>query len=299
MHCIFENGDEKQTVFLNMDNINTVLDSNAYYLDCWTCLNGYAMSDNLTTTVLSGKCVGVFSATAIIANNGANCDASLSDMAKSNFYYFYYHYLKALHEGQTRSAAFCAAQQAYGEALIKDSVNGVRAYEGNYQFNLYNLLVYHNFGVIEPNAAWPTFEAIGYISQAEQSVPKEMYHVIGHTNGTPDGERKPVEATCVNRLTQGSITVHSCTVQPLYNGYVRYALNYDAPEGLNVSVYDRPNGDLFSLNMDTFRTVGIRSTLTFDIQAEYAAAASEICIKFIRGNSASDFCVVVLPGYQK
>ena len=307
--CVFENGKEKRISFLNVDTIDNALDGNPYYLDCWTCLTGYGMTDNLTTAALNGRCVGAFSATATISGNGVNCDASLSDMAKSNFYYFYYHYLKALHEGQTRSAAFCAAQQAYGEALMKDSANGIRG-EGNYQFNLYNLLTYHNFGVIEPSVVWPTFEATGYISQAGQSVPKETYQqsgqeevpskpAIGHTSGMSSGESSPVEATCVNRLTQGSITVHSCTVQPLDNGYVRYALNYDAPEGLNVSIYDRPSGDLFNLTMDTFRTLGIRSTLMFDIQAEYAAAASEICIKFVRGNSVSDFCVVVLPGYQK
>ena len=136
-----------------------------------------------------------------------------------------------------------------------------------------------------------------YQQSGQEEVPSKP--AIGHTSGMSSGESSPVEASCVNRLAQGSITVHSCTVQPLDNGYVRYALNYDAPEGLNVSIYDRPSGDLFNLTMDTFRTLGIRSTLMFDIQAECAAAASEICIKFVQGNSVSDFCVVVLPGYQK
>ena len=165
VQCFFENDIEQRIPFLDMDIINIVLDNNPYYLDCWTCLNGYGMTDNLTTAALNGKCVGVFSATAELSSNGGNCDASLPDMARSNFFYFYYQYLKALHEGQTRSAAFCTAQRTYGEALIKDSANGIRG-EGNYQFNLYNLLAYHNFGVIEPSAAWPTFEAAGYISQA-------------------------------------------------------------------------------------------------------------------------------------
>lgn len=295
--CIFENDKEKQTSFLNTDNINTVLDGSAYYLDCWACLNGYAMANNLTTTALNGKCVGVFSATNKLSNNGANCDASLSDMAKSNFYYFYYQYLKALHEGQSRSAAFYAAQRAYGEALIKDSANSVRG-EGNYQFNLYNLLGYHNFGVIEPSAAWPTFEAAGYISQAAQSVPKEPYQPgTDSANGTPSSKASPVETTCVNRLSDGSVTVHSCTVQPLANGHVQYILDYTAPKGLVISIYNRPSGDLFNI-VETAGTSGARSTLTFDVPAEHAAAA-EICIKFVLGNSVSDFCVVLLPAYQK
>lgn len=323
VQCIFEIGDEKQISldtawdnsakeksisFLDMGNINTVLDSNAYYLDCWTCLNGYAMANNLTTAALNGKCVGVFSATADIFSDGANCDASLSDMTKSNFYYFYYQYLKALHEGQRRSAAFCSAQQAYGQALLADSANGIR-FHGNYQLNLYNLLAYHNFGVLEPSAAWPTFEAEGYISQAGQSVPKETYQqpksAIGHTNGMPSGESIPLETDCVNRLTEGSLTVHSCTVQPLDNGYVRYTLDYTAPKGLAISIFNRSTtggsgGDLFNL-LDPSETSGSRSTLTFDVRTECAAAAAEICIKFVPGNitSFSDFSVVVLPGYQQ
>lgn len=305
--CVFEGGKEKRSSFLNTDTIDSALDGNPYYLDCWTCLTGYGMADNLTTAALKGKCVGAFSATADISGNGANCDASLSDMAKSNFYYFYYQYLKALHEGQTRSAAFCAAQQAYGEALIKDSANGVRAGEGNYQFNLYNLLTYHNFGVIEPSAAWPSFEASGYISQSGQSVPKETDQqpgqmekpAIGHTNGMPSGESRPVETDCVNRLEEGSVTVHKCTVQPLDNGYVRYTLNYTAPQGLGISIYDRPNGDLFTLKTDAFKTSGIRSTFTFDVQTEYAVASAEICVKFFVDGADTNFAVVVLPGYQK
>ena len=70
-------------------------------------------------------------------------------MTESNFYWFYLNYLKALSEGASRSDAFFEAQKAYGNALIVDSQNGNRG-EGNYQFNLYNLLGYHNFGVLEP-----------------------------------------------------------------------------------------------------------------------------------------------------
>lgn len=300
--CIFENGEEKRISFLNMDTINTALDSNPYYLDCWTCLNGYGMANNLTTTALNGTCVGVFSATAVISNNGVNCNASLSDMAKSNFYYFYYQYLKALHEGQTRSAAFCAAQQAYGEALMKDSANGIRKGEGNYQFNLYNLLTYHNFGVIEPSAAWPTFEAAGYISQAGQSVPKESLQrpqqpntaTIKLTDGTPVGESRTVQTTTNDMLKEGSFTVHSCALQPLDNGCVRYTLEYTAPKGLNISVFSPPDGELFML-IDSSGTTGNRSTLIFDLKAEDAAKTS-ITINFYRNDNDRFF--VFLPNYQ-
>lgn len=298
--CVFENGKEKRISFLNMDTINTVLDSNPYYLDCWTCLNGYEMANNLTTTALNGTCVGAFSATAVISNNGVNCDASLSVMAKSNFYYFYYQYLKALHEGQTRSAAFCAAQRAYGEALMKDSANGIRD-NGNYQFNLYNLLTYHNFGVIEPSAAWPAFEAVGYISQAGQSVPKKSQqrpqqpNTIKLTDGAPVGESRTVQTSSNNMLKEGSFTVHSCVLQPLNNGCVRYTLEYTAPKGLNISVFSPPDGELF-MQLDNSGTSGSRDVLVFDLKEEDASQTS-ISISFYQSDDNRFF--VFLPAYQK
>lgn len=302
--CIFENDTEKRISFLNMDTINTVLDGNAYYLDCWTCLNGYDMANNLTTTALNGKCVGIFSATTVISNNGVNCDASLADMAKSNFYYFYHQYLKALQDGQSRSAAFCSAQQAYGKALVADSANGIRG-DGNYQFNLYNLLAYHNFGVIEPSAAWPSFEAVGYISQAGQSVPKETPQrpsqngdstvmSIKLTDGNPIGKNHTVKTSTNNMLKEGNFTVHGCAVQPLDNGYVRYTLDYTAPEGMNISVFSPPDGNLF-MQTDSSGTSGGRDILVFDLRVENASAGA-FTINFYRNDDDRFF--VFLPAYQ-
>ncbi len=150
-NAFFVNGQEQRESFINMDTINTVLSKNAYYLDAWTCNNGYEMKNNLTTTALTGDCVGMFSATHIISNNGVKCNASLAEMQQSNFYYFYYGYLKALSEGKSRSQAFFEAQKEYGTALYADSKLPLRG-EGNVQFNLNNLLTYHNFGVVEENA---------------------------------------------------------------------------------------------------------------------------------------------------
>ncbi len=147
---------EQRESFLNTDTINNVLNTNPYYLDTWTCNNGYRMEDNLTTTALNGKCVGVFSATTIISNNGVRNYVSLEDMTKSNFYYFYYAYLKALNEGKSRSDAFFVAQKAYGTALYADTKEPLRG-EGNVQFNMNNLLTYHNFGLIEENAVASAF----------------------------------------------------------------------------------------------------------------------------------------------
>jgi hypothetical protein len=150
---VFEGNSEKEkrVSFLNMDNINTALGLNPYYLDMWTCLNGFNMKNNLVTTALNGKCFGAFAATAIISNNGVDNKASPERMKYNNFYCFYYSYFKALYEGENRSGAFYQAQSAYAKALLANSGNIDP--NANYQFNLCNLLTYHNFGVLEPNAA--------------------------------------------------------------------------------------------------------------------------------------------------
>ena len=263
-----------------------MLDAKPYYLNCWTCLNGFGMADNLTTTALKGRCVGAFTATAIISNNGVNCDASVSQMEKSNFYYFYYQYLKALHEGGSRSQAFFAAQQAYGQALIRDSASAVRG-DGNYQFNLYNLLAYHNFGVLEPNAAGSLYIVKGSLP-VNSSSPLPYYSL---TNGTPAGKSKAVTFRTQNLLTSGTGKVYSCRVQALNNGYVRYTLDCLMPAGMVIHVIPSPTGDLTSQR----NTLGKRETVTFDLRSE-VAARGPIALSIFR--TTTDRFWVNLPAYR-
>ena len=287
--CIFVGGEEKRISFLNTNDINSVLDGNCYYLDCWTCNNGYEMQDNLTTTALNGKCVGMFSATAVISNNGVDCNASVSQMKQSNFYYFYYSYLKALHDGMSRSQAFCAAQQAYAAALVADSVNGIRSGEGNYQFNLCNLLAYHNFGVLEPLAsAMVMSDATGYIAQAGHSVPKDTVQQsrpgnnnserFSLTEGIPQGSAKTLRWTTNNMLQSGSYTIHSYTAQPLDNGYIRFTIEYTAPKGMRVAAFNPPNGDI--LKLFGANTSDKRESQSFDLKVDDVHSVESITISF-------------------
>jgi len=293
--CFFVNDKEMRESLINMDTINTVLDQNFYYLDCWTCLTGAGMGNNLTSTALNGKAVGVFSATAIISNNGVNCRASLDQMAKSNFYYFYYHYLKALHEGTTRSQAFFRAQQAYAQSLMADSRNGIRSGEGNYQFNLCNLLAYHNFGVLEPSAA--PFSASGYITQAGQSIPKEQpapnvqssVPSIGNlpqTNGKPVGALKKLTWNTEVRTNQ-AVTPHSLTAQKLDNGYVRISLDITTPAPTPFYVFNPPNGSLFMLGGAS--TTGARQTITYDLPAKDIQGTAVVTMNFSLSDTENYF----------
>ena len=285
--AIFVNGEEQRISLVNMDNINAVLADNPYYLDAWTCQGGYGMENNLTTTALQGSCVGMFSATAILSNNGVNWRSSLKDMARSNFYYFYYNYLKALHEGSTRSQAFFSAQKAYGTALAEDSRLPLRG-EGNYQFNLYNLLAYHNFGVIDPNAAAIAFcEAKGFITQSAESVRKEYAKSNANsyndpnvkkyelTDGNPVGESKDLS----QNANYGRFTLHGYSVQSLDNGYDRFTLRYTAPAGLYFSIFDPPNGDTFMM-LPPKKTGEGEDELVFDLSEETLASIKGITILF-------------------
>lgn len=302
--CIFENGKEIRISLMNMDTINSVLDGNYYYLDCWTCLNGYEMSNNLTTTALNGQCVGMFSATTIISNNGVNCRASVSQMKQSNFYYFYYCYLKALNEGQSRSQAFCSAQQLYGQALIDDSANGIRSGEGNYQFNLYNLFAYHNFGVIEPNAAVACLDAKGYIAQAGQSVPKQptgvqgggsqqSFSVLQLTDGEPIEKPRTLEYILdKSDIKSGTPKIYGCTIRNLDNEHIRIQIEYSVPINMNVSIFSPPNGDVFMILTKSSGTE--KQTLTFDLSLDNISKSKDgLTVKFY--SEEGGFFVYFLP----
>ena len=210
-------------------------------------------------------------------------------MKQSNFYYFYYSYLKALNEGMSRSQAFCAAQQAYAAALVADSVNGIRSGEGNYQFNLCNLLAYHNFGVLEPLAsAMVMSDATGYIAQAGHSVPKDTVQQsrpgnnnserFSLTEGIPQGSAKTLRWTTNNMLQSGSYTIHSYTAQPLDNGYIRFTIEYTAPKGMRVAAFNPPNGDI--LKLFGANTSDKRESQSFDLKVDDVHSVESITISF-------------------
>ncbi|MBE5748477.1 MAG: hypothetical protein E7344_02475 [Clostridiales bacterium] len=285
--CYYINNKEIRESFVNMDTINQVLDGNPYYLDCWTCLNGAGMIDNLTTTALNGKCVGMFSATIVISNNGVDNKAAVDQMKNSNFYYFYYNYLKALNQGKSRSQAFCDAQQAYATALIADGADGTD-WAANYQYNLYNVFAYHNFGVFEPNVPLLAMtNHSGYIAQAGQSVPKEEQkpqggqstsNTIKLTDGKPVGDAQNVEYRTQNNLKTGTFEIHSVKTQKLDNGYIRFTVECTVHEGMRFSVFNPPNGDVFLLTGGP--TTGEKQTIVYDLLESDVKATSNITMKF-------------------
>ena len=302
LHTVFENDVEERTPLLTMDNISGTLDGYPYYLDNWSCLTGMDMKDNLITAALTGRCVGAFAATTELSNNGTDCEAPLSDLQHGNPFYFYYCYLDALHEGRSRSAAFFSAQHTYGKSLMTDSANGIQG-EGNYQCGLRNLLAYHNFGILEPEAGWEVLSGTGGIKQAARSTPKKVYQRIWNGSeppagavGAPQGEPRAVEFSVETSLPDYACVIHGCTVQALDDGCVRYTLDYTAQKGLAIIVIDPPQGSLFKLAYSR-GTPGGPCVLTFDIQKSFASDAQSISIFFQSGPEGR--CSVMLPPYGK
>ncbi len=288
----FEKGEEKRESLVNMKNINEVFSGFPYYLDCWTCSNGYGMEKNLTTTALNGKCVGMFSATEIISNNGVDCFASLKNMAHTNFYYFYYHYLKALHEKSSRSEAFFTAQSEYAASLLKDVENREAERESNaIQFNLYNLLVYHNFGVLEPNAAATAVcDTVGVISQSGNSVEKIRLIQNGSggvgasgnlvSEGNPVGKDRSASFKIQNNNSNTcNLKIKSIKVQALDNGQDRYTVCYTAQPGLNVCIFNPPDGDKVKL-FASGPSDDQERELVFDLDPEKLEGVAEVVINF-------------------
>ena len=265
----FSNNKEKRKSFINSDNINSTLSSNYYYLDLWTCNNGYEMRDNLVTTALNGKCIGAFASTSIISNNGVDNKASLSRMKKSNFYYFYYNYFKALGTGNSRTTSFYKGQKAYAQALVTESKKKIN-YNANYQFNMYNLLCYENFGVISSN---PVISGM-YIISNEIKVSDENNMDSGNETFDSDKNQltdgKPIEdEVSIDQFyddTISKVKVNSITYQKLDNQYYRFRVKCDLTCKKEGFVFNPPDGNVFKITLGKLDKGN--QTLVFDISED-------------------------------
>ena len=219
--CYFENDKEIRQSVLNSDNINSILSNNYYYLDLWTCNGGADMKDNLTSTALNGKAIGVFSASHIISNNGADNSVSPENMAKSNFYYFFYNYLRSLNSGMSRSVSFFKAQYKYCLALLERSNYGIQG-SGNYQFNLCNLLDYENYGVLNNSDHKYMFLDDGIVIEFDEEEYNKLHAFEFYGADTKKND----------------------------NGDYEITISFKAPASYRVCIFDPPNGDTCKMFLD-------------------------------------------------
>ena len=237
-----EKSEEIRESMINSDNINDILNTNPYYLDLWTCNNATSMSNCLVTTALNGKCVGAFAATTVLSNNGVKNKASYEDMKKSNFYYFYYNYLKSINEGCSRSQSFYIAQKEYASALLEDSKNPIRG-EGNYQFNLNNLLCYGNFGLFECNSV--LFEK----TINSEDIPKHVDAILQSYETYDENEidnknKKQIKFYLnENLLSKSTVEVNDMYYYEKGTNTYHIVIDLVASPGMSITIFVPPGGD--------------------------------------------------------
>lgn len=237
--AIFTTGDansEKRISFMNMSNINSILSNNYYLLDLWTCLNGYDLNNNnlVHEAMANGKCISAMAASAIISNNGVHNDVSLEKMKKNNFYYFYYEYFRNITSVKTRSDSFSLAQRAYGQEILK---NTDMMGDGNYQYNIHNVLSYHYFGLIEYNNSKTP-------EKSETSTEVKVEN-IGSNSGEADNTNiqpgMEVNIKFTPDYSAGGFKVTSYNAKRIGDN-IEFALNYESSRDCDYSFFNPPNG---------------------------------------------------------
>lgn len=258
--CYYENNKEIRESLFNTDNINSLLDDNCYYLDMWTCNNGEGMSNNLTTEALRGKAVGVFSATHIISNNGVDNSVSVGRMKNSNFYYFYFTYLRARDKKFSRAASFYKAQYRYAQALMEESKKGIQG-TSNYQFNLNNLLDYENFGVLDRYD-------LNTINLNDRD---DIY----------DNEQYLEEMAAIENTIQG-ITDYEYSIKRTTSGTCLFSVTMDAPAGYRLDLFDPPNATII-LKTGGPTVKGLK-TYNFEISEDSLKKVEELALSINRSD---------------
>ena len=237
--CIYtssDNSSEKRVSFLNTETINSVLAENYYDLDLWTCLNGYNLDDsNLVHEAMSnGKCMSAMATSSTLSNNGVRNDVSLSQMKKNNFYYFYLVYLHSRALGHARSESFTLGKRAYAQEILK---NTSMLLEGNYQFNLHNVLAYHYLGLIE---YWRCPGRSGYkprIDVGPAAAERASSGADPDTASVPDGS-----IMFSSKYSGSGLRVLSLIARRI--GYrIRLVLEYQSSRDCDYSLFNPPNGD--------------------------------------------------------
>lgn len=109
------------------------------------------------------------------------------------------------------------------------------------------------------------------------------------------GAKQAVEAKPITDYTiDGYVEVHSCTYQVLNSGNTQYTLEFTASPGKQITVFNPPEGNVFTKIQETF-TTGAKEALTFELTPEELAAINEVTISFCDDNGNCDFVYFWAP----
>lgn len=106
------------------------------------------------------------------------------------------------------------------------------------------------------------------------------------TDGTPVGKPEKLSFSVSNQLKAGvtAVKVHSIKQQKLNNGYTRFIMEYTAPAGYTIAVFNPPNGSVLMLNSNR-RTSSGREAVQFDISdQELKKISNTITINIVKGD---------------
>lgn len=277
--CVFETYDkksEKRISFVNTKNINSVLKHNYYDLNLWTCLNGYNLDENniVHEAMAKGKCISAMAASSIISNNGVNNKATLTELRKNNFYYFFLQYFQNRKNGKGRSESFFRAKRDYAKEILK---NTDKMGEGNYQFNLHNVLSYHYFGLLDNFEAAP--------AEVDETLLQSLIET-GKQLSLEEEMEKAVEVPdfkYYNNFTDKPLSVESFKAYMVPSGFV-FELHYKSKKDGDYNYFNPPNGDKLMENVEGGIKKGIH-TAKFKISLKLIKSLEGFTIK----SSADDY----------
>lgn len=108
--------------------------------------------------------------------------------------------------------------------------------------------------------------------EAPNQAPKSLV-----TEGKPAGAAQAVDYFTKDSLSAGAGNINSLTMQPLDNGYTRFAVDYSLPSSMNLSVFDSPDGEKISIRKSNIESSG---SLVFDVENSALSVTELLVIKF-------------------
>lgn len=106
----------------------------------------------------------------------------------------------------------------------------------------------------------------------------------------PAGVTKTFPYSVESELKTGTGRVYGVTACRMKNGTVHFAMDYDMPKGMNISVFSPPNGKVFSGKVKG-RTTGERSVMEFDLTEKEIVWSTYCTIKFYTGGEQNVYWV--------
>lgn len=273
-------GKEEQTSFLVYNQIKQTFGNNPYFLNFHSCNIAAGMGYNMVRVALNNGCIGTFASTSLIMNNGINCKASLEEMQEtSNYFGFYYSYLKGLSMDLSRSNAFFEAQKSFEKTLASCGDREID-YLANYQFGYHNLISYANFGIFEPEVN--LFAPSDDNGTNNYGIPSEEIYVY-LTNGKVIGEDLKFTAQLQMYNPNAFASVLKVTASHLDNNHVRFRITYKA-ENDTCIYFLSSNAQYLSGKVGAYELIGKQGVLVVDIPIEEIASQKDMGLYFVKGN---------------